>query len=624
MLTKTSFSRFWAHLAGIVVALGLLTGCGQPAPTASPTVTSVPPSVQPSDTPSATPDPANVTVPGDLSAPYPTINNISIEWLIEGDANLNGVTAVHFRQAGDTDWREGMPLHRVPAGENERTGFSWPNKHSGSIFDLEPATTYEIALTLTDPDGGSATQTLTATTRAVPAPMADAPVKRVRPETFAAAAAAAQPGDILELEAGVYEGFTFEQDGEPGRPIVIRSADGEAVIEGAINLDSRKHIILDGLIVNGSIHFYAGDSIAVTHSRVTTENHGIIFQGRSQNVYIADNVVVGSTAWQEAALGTSGDNTGEGIEFSGPGHVIQNNTVIGFRDNISFMEEDEAVDQFSIDVLNNDIYNAADDGVEADYCFHNCRIMNNRLTNVFMGLSSQPSLGGPTYYIRNVMYNVIYAPFKLHNYSVGDVILQNTIAKSGDAFGIYTGDYFQNAYVRNNIFLGGPGGLYNGYNSGKGLIASLGSAGENNSFDYDAFGTKADRFLGQIGSVLFRSLEELRAKTTEQHAIQVDWDIFVAPVVYPEEPCSALPVADLRVKAGSPVQDAAQIIPNVNDSFTGAGPDIGAYEIGQTLPVYGPRIEPRRHRGLCHRSEPLVIPSLPPASGHPLPVRIRR
>jgi hypothetical protein len=35
--------------------------------------------------------------------------------------------------------------------------------------------------------------------------------------------------------------------------------------------------------------------------------------------------------------------------------------------------------------------------------------------------------------------------------------------------------------------------------------------------------------------------------------------------------------------------DAAVIIPNVNDDYEGAGPDIGAYEAGRPLPHYGPR-----------------------------------
>ena len=36
-----------------------------------------------------------------------------------------------------------------------------------------------------------------------------------------------------------------------------------------------------------------------------------------------------------------------------------------------------------------------DDGIEADFALSNCRIMRNRITNCFVGISSQPGLGGP-------------------------------------------------------------------------------------------------------------------------------------------------------------------------------------------------------------------------------------
>jgi len=65
----------------------------------------------------------------------------------------------------------------------------------------------------------------------------------------------------------------------------------------------------------------------------------------------------------------------------------------------------------------------------------NVRVMRNRIRNCFIGASSQPSLGGPTYYIRNVMYNVIYSPFKFHNGTIGDVVLHNTVVKCSDGWG---------------------------------------------------------------------------------------------------------------------------------------------------------------------------------------------
>ena len=56
-----------------------------------------------------------------------------------------------------------------------------------------------------------------------------------------------------------------------------------------------------------------------------------------------------------AALGAGGDNVGEGIEVTGSGTVVCYNYVSGFRDAISTLEDEEAVDQVSIDIYNNDI-----------------------------------------------------------------------------------------------------------------------------------------------------------------------------------------------------------------------------------------------------------------------------
>jgi hypothetical protein len=43
------------------------------------------------------------------------------------------------------------------------------------------------------------------------------------------------------------------------------------------------------------------------------------------------------------------------------------------------------------------------------------------------------------------------------------------------------------------------------------------------------------------------------------------------------------------LKSGSAAIDKGFVIPNVNDGYAGASPDLGAYELGAPLPVYGPR-----------------------------------
>lgn len=527
------------------------------------------------------------TTPGAVSVPFPTLRNLSVEWAISGDADLDGVVSVRFRPQGSTTWRTGMALRRVPDASN--AGFAWTNRHSGSILDLQPNTTYEIELTLTDPDGGSAVRTVTARTRAVPAPMANAPVKNVTPSTFASVAAAAQPGDILQLGAGTYSGFSFGRSGAAGKPIVVRSSAG-AVVNGNIDLFYQSHVIFSGLTINGRVRLNGTKHVALMRNTIRTSGDGIVHFLRSENSYIADNTITGATRWASSSLGVNGNNIGEGILVTGPGHVIEHNRVSGFRDNISFLEQGEAVDQYSIDVIGNDLRVAADDAVEADYCFHNCRILRNRVTNAFVGLSAQPTLGGPAYFVRNAMYNVVYTPFKLHNGSNGNVILHNTVVKNGDALGIYAGAPIARLLSRNNLFIGGPGGTWGGYSNGSGRATAISDlVTSNSSLDYDAFGSTSGAFSGWLGGTSYSSLDAMRSATSEKNARSAGLSTFAAAVAYPSAPMTELAPADLRPKTGSPVENAAVRIPNVNDSYVGTAPDRGAYEVGSALPVYGPR-----------------------------------
>ena len=100
-------------------------------------------------------------------APHPTIENISLVWSLTGDADGDSQVLVRYRPQGTATWQSGMPLRRVPAGSGDG-GFVWTDRHAGSLFDLQPAATYEIEAQLVDPDGGGETRTITATTRPCP------------------------------------------------------------------------------------------------------------------------------------------------------------------------------------------------------------------------------------------------------------------------------------------------------------------------------------------------------------------------------------------------------------------------------------------------------------------------
>ena len=504
------------------------------------------------------------TIPGTVSTPYPTITNLAVEWAIQGDDNQNGVVAVQFREKGQDGWRKGMPLFRVPAGNN--IGFSWANKHSGSIFDLKPGTEYEIRLTLTDPDGGSAERTVIARTRPVPE--------------------AGTNAEIIDIGPGRYDTL-HTKNGTPEKPVVYRCSGGKAVFR-YIDVKKRQCVYIEGLTVEN--HSKEGTGIqldgaenCVVRGCTVNSVYGIVaYKPGAVNCYISDNVVTGICVWTSEAMGSNGDNIGEGIEMTGPGNVICYNRVSGFRDCISTMEDQHVVDQTCIDIYNNDIYRGVDDAIEADFCFSNCRILRNRITNCYMGLSSQPGLGGPNYFVWNVMYNLINGGLKLQRNSRGDVILHNTMIKIGRGLGGNTPMDYE--YFRNNLAIGGPvpEQEWGKYGVGKPFAADIRNPGDHSSFDYDAVGVFGTPYIGMIGDKSFSEVEK--------HGIErITMEETFNHVEFPNPPAPEREAPNLRPNASSRVIDGGVIIPNINDNYRGSAPDCGAYEYGQELPHYGPR-----------------------------------
>ncbi|HEX5025531.1 MAG TPA: right-handed parallel beta-helix repeat-containing protein [Agriterribacter sp.] len=519
----------------------------------------------------------NETIPGCITMPYPTIINLAVQWEIQGDDNENGIVSVRFREKGKLSWEEGMALRRVPAGENEtlrpllekNPGYpeiKWTNKHSGSIFDLKPNTTYQISLTLQDPDGGSTEETVEASTR--PVPVVDKKAK------------------IIDLGPGNYDTLKTIS-GTAERPVVYRCKKGTAVFK-FIDIQNKQWVYVEGLTVKNPVHngfgiCLNGSSNCMISRCVIDASYGIVaYLPGATNCYISDNIITGKSVWSVETLYTDSLNQGEGIQVTGAGNVICFNRVTHFRDGISLMEDQHAANQVCNDIYNNEVSSTTDDGIEADFCFSNCRVMRNRLTNCFVGLSSQPCLGGPNYFIRNVMYNVIHASFKLQRFSQGDVVLHNTVIKLGT--GLTSKSPMDYALFRNNLAIGGPSGNVNwgGWGAGNPYAADIKAPGLHSNFDYDAVGVSGTTYIAKIGD---RSFSEV-----EPHGIErITMEEIFPGIKFPYDPVPIYTAPDLRPKAGSKVEDAALLIPNVNNNFRGKGPDCGAYETGQELPRYGPR-----------------------------------
>ena len=103
----------------------------------------------------------------------------------------------------------------------------------------------------------------------------------------------------------------------------------------------------------------------------------------------------------------------------------------------------------AIDIYNNYITNAHDNSIEMDGSMHNIRIMRNMLINsASHPMSTQPSVGGPIYFIRNIVYHAPGGSTRMTAGSPGVLFYNNTVTTETSA------GSSANAHWRNNLMLG--------------------------------------------------------------------------------------------------------------------------------------------------------------------------
>jgi hypothetical protein len=570
---------------------------------------------------------ADTTVPGAITS-YTTIECAGFEWRIEGDDDFDCGVTVEYRKAGETPWRAGQPLLRVETGlwhHGEDPG----NLLAGSLFFLEPLTTYEVRLTLSDPDGGSAQQFVTVTTRGEPRPAADGRVRFVQPGSgggtgteadpfrgLAAADAAAEPGDIFVVKPGTYSTkFVPTKDGTVTRPIVYLGSDRSSVIldgnggtnsnSNCVDLTNRRYIFIENLTLGNCLRpltlhntvgiVIRGCTIEPIHQLLSTKG---IYGNPVEDLYIADNTILMPGDW--AAIGRTGTygTGGYGVEVVGHDIILCYNTVVESWDGLGVGGGDgSGVRTYNVDIYNNFVDRASDDASQTDAVHANIRIFRNRFLNSGCSTSFQPSFGGPCYILYNEMFNTRIDPFKYHpetyyfgaldpQTTSGMIAMHNTNICSKAAW--YESGAWRNVRHRNNLLLGARTGSY-------GLYVYDGQRGD---LDYDGFNRQQTNLV-KYNAVAYKTLPAFFAGAgQEQHGVEVALGEFVRGVwpVHPEwewaqgygTPYSPADF-DLQLTAGSVAVDRGQVLPNINDGYAGASPDLGCYERGQTLPWYGPR-----------------------------------
>jgi hypothetical protein len=394
--------------------------------------------------------------------------------------------------------------------------------------------------------------------------------------------------------------------------------------------------------------FIAGSKgLTVKKCRFENVNLGVFtnYSG-SSDFYIADNYFIGRDD-PKHLLGWIGNFWGRfdgvdgqkfppilasytAVRLYGPGHVVAYNYVANFHDGIDIEtygnpDGSHAIDgphypprdywdrrPVAIDYYNNYMTNFHDNAFEIDGSMHNVRVMRNMMLNsASHPFCNQPAIGGPIYWIRNIAYHAPGGSTRMTNGAAGVLFYNNTILTETSA------GSSANVHWRNNLMLGEnstpaifsvntntnySSSDYNGFRPNPGAAFSFQwiSPPSNIQADYSGLlasrGGRAQAVYPTLEVPRFATLQEYsRATHQDQHSVILDYDIFVnvprldAQDLKRVQRLYKAEDFDFRLKPGSAAVDRGVVLPNVTDGFAGQAPDLGALEVGQTPPHYGPR-----------------------------------
>lgn len=528
----------------------------------------------------------HATTIGELSF-YANIHTIGIEWNLEGDVNHNAKCAVKYKLASTDTWNNAQDLYRVD--------FNDYNMLAGSILYLEEDSYYEIELILSDPDGGDRTETFAIQTKPYPSLPISGNTYYVTPgdgggsgtledpfKGLTMAQNQANPGDIFLLLSGEYSSDTdngkiqFTKSGNIGNHIVYKAASGAEVILRGARI-SCHYIWLEGITIKDQEYGVLVGSntpkgIVFQKCNFFNNHYAIYINHGGDEWYILDNLIEGDIP--DFSSGVFG---GEGVElYHSDNCVVAYNTILNTADGISYPGK-------NCDFYRNEIYNVSDDGIEFDYGHVNNRAWENRITNANNnGISFQPMSGSPMYVVKNQVFVKNEAALKLRDAVDRVLVANNTFVCLSGLIASGSG-YMVSVESKNNLWIS----VNDRY------IWEDGSASTEvnwkTDWDYDGFdwGENVYAFKWQ-GSRLpdLEAFQDLAGQEGNGFRLRKE-DIF-SEFTFPEgaEPA---PLQYLALLQNCAAVDKGLYLPNINDGFMGASPDLGALELGADLPVYGPR-----------------------------------
>jgi hypothetical protein len=519
----------------------------------------------------------------------PTFHSIGIAWSDSG-GGADVECDVEYRPQGATEWKSGLPLWFDPRAVGSGTPAARPaGEYRGSLVYLTPGTAYELRLSL---KGKSITTTTVATTWSESFPVGTTTTVADGASTLEIKTGGTKSGYALYAgPATIDVGGKQDHDVFIDAPyVVVRGLTLRGAATNAIELGPNAHdVVIEGNDISGfgviSTEDGAGTLWGSQSNAALYCNHHpsverIVFQRNKVHHPRSD-----SNSWEEPRPSRGGDPHPLGpqavtFESCGGNHVFRYNEVwsdadhyfqdaFGGGENFSF----EGFPRNDSDIYGNAISQCWDDGIESEGGNRNVRIWNNYIDQTFVKIATAASSVGPIYIFRNVGNVSRRSPstdpatvdgedrgpfFKMGSndsayrngriFAFHNTALQPSDAKYSLTLGVGygfedSGGALTAVVSRNNI-------LQNHKTNWDSVGDS--NASPSNDFDYDLYNGKITAVAGS---------ESHGIKAVPQYA-------------------AGNPKGVWALDEKSPGFDVGQKLPNFNDDFVGAGPDMGAFEKG--------------------------------------------
>ena len=134
--------------------------------------------------------------------------------------------------------------------------------------------------------------------------------------------------------------------------------------------------------------------------------------------------------------------------------------------------------------------------------------------------------------------------------------------------------------IENNLFVGPA--------SPPGHVVDWSAPIDDGTFDYNGWYPDGFFDFNHVGKwTSFAAMQA--AGPFEAHGRVLSPPTFASGLVAPSSYKPLMEPPDATLAAGTNARDAALVLPNVNDGYTGSAPDLGALERGCPIPIYGVR-----------------------------------